>query len=66
MEMKLQILDEFREWVKNHKDPMLKSRIAVRLDLIVDGNLGDHHSLGGDKSSQRRDIARARELSKEV
>ena len=97
MEMKLQILDEFRDWVKNHKDPMLKSKIAVRLDLIMDGNFGDHHSLGGgisefrihcgpgyrvyytirgrvivvllcggDKSSQRRDIARARELSKEV
>ena len=97
MEMKLQILEEFRDWVKNHKDPMLKSKIAGRLNRMRHGNFGDCHSLGGgiselrihcgpgyriyytirgcvvvvllcggDKSSQRRDIARAKELSKEV
>jgi putative addiction module killer protein len=96
-EVKLQLLDEFSDWVKSHKDTNLKGKITARLNQVQSGNFGDHHAIGdgvselrinygpgyrlyytvrgriivillcgGDKSSQKRDVKKAKELNKEV
>ena len=96
-EIKVQMLDEFVDWVKKHKDNGLKAKILARTTQMRSGNFGDHKSLGdgiselrihygpgyrvyytrrgrvvvillcgGDKDSQKRDIKKAKELSKEV
>lgn len=79
------------------RDATGRARVAVRIDRLVDGNFGDHKSVGdggselritfgpgyrvyyttrgdvvvillcgGDKGSQARDIAKAKEMAKEV
>jgi len=52
-EIKLQILDEFSEWLKNHKDRGLKAKVTARLNQVQSGNFGDHHSLGDGVSELR-------------
>ncbi|MDR2269019.1 MAG: hypothetical protein LBD94_02435, partial [Rickettsiales bacterium] len=52
-EMKLQILEEFADWVKSHKDATLKGKIATRLNQLQSGNFGDHKSVGGSVSEMR-------------
>lgn len=87
---------EFANWLKGLRDRVGLQRIAVRLDRMQLGNLGDvqpvgegvseariHHGpgyriyfirrgdtlilllCGGDKSTQARDIERAKSLAKE-
>jgi putative addiction module killer protein len=96
-EIKLQMLDDFRDWVKNQTDNRLKAKITSRLNHVESGNFGDYHTLGdgvsemrinyaagyrlyytirgqvivillcgGNKSSQKRDIKKAKELNKRV
>jgi len=52
-EIKLQILGEFADWAKSHKDAKLKAKIATRLNQVQSGNFGDHKSIG-DKVSEMR------------
>jgi putative addiction module killer protein len=86
----------FSKWMSELRDVRAKARIAVRIDRMASGNLGDVKAVGeglseariaygpgyrlyflakgdtlivmlagGDKSSQSRDIAKAKELAKE-
>ncbi len=88
--------ETFTKWLASLKDRKLHMRIALRLDQVERGNLGDHHSVGdgvselrfhtssgiriyytlrgleivillvgGDKSTQSRDIAKAKKLAQE-
>ncbi len=72
----LQATNEFWRWFLGLRDPTTQRRIAQRLDRLALGNHGDfkvidrnlyelrlHHGpAGGDKWSQFRDIALARQL----
>ncbi|AKU12567.1 hypothetical protein AzCIB_2674 [Azoarcus sp. CIB] len=89
--------ETFVEWLRNLRDTRAKARIAARLRMAGEGNLGDNKSVsngvsemridvgpgyrlyytrrgdvvivllvGGDKSSQARDIERARRMAQEV
>ncbi|MFI3188995.1 hypothetical protein BCS42_07800 [Crenothrix sp. D3] len=87
----------FDKWATNLKDRQAAMAIAMRLDRVANGNLGDVKSLGegisemrifvglgyriyftirngeiiillcgGDKSTQQRDIKKAKELAKNL
>ncbi|MCY3598825.1 MAG: type II toxin-antitoxin system RelE/ParE family toxin [Gemmatimonadetes bacterium] len=87
----------FRRWLKSLRDRRALARIVVRIERVVEGNFGDHRSVGGgvgelridvgggyriyytirnnavvillcggDKSSQQRDIERARRMAGEL
>ena len=58
---RIQQTDTFAEWLANLRDAKGKARILARLELIAHGSLGDTKS-GGDKSTQKRDIERAKRL----
>ncbi len=89
--------DAFVAWFDRLRDEDAKAKIAMRLDRVAAGNLGDVKSVGdgvsemriaygpgyrlyftwhgqtlivllcgGDKSSQRRDIAAAKDLLREI
>ncbi|MCF8534162.1 MAG: hypothetical protein K9G48_14230 [Reyranella sp.] len=55
--------DVFQRWMERLKDSMAKARILARLRRATMGNLGDWKPVGGTKSSQSRDIARAIEMA---
>ena len=87
----------FRRWLRNLRDRRARARIVVRIERVVEGNFGDHRSVGGgigelridvgpgyriyytirnnavvlllcggDKSSQQKDIERARRMAGEL
>jgi putative component of toxin-antitoxin plasmid stabilization module len=49
----------FTTWLKNIKDPIIRARIRRRLDRLEQGHYGD-------KSSQSRDIAMAKNYWREI
>ncbi len=87
----------FTKWIANLRDRRAKQKIAVRIDRLIVGNLGDVKPVGegvselripegkgyrvyfvqrgseiiillcgGDKKTQTKDIARAKEMAKEA
>ena len=44
--------EEFVDWL-DRLDKPVQARIALRLARVADGNLGDHHSVGGGVSEMR-------------
>ena len=49
--------ETFRRWMRALQDRQAQARIAVRLDRIVDGNFGDHRSVGQGVSELRINVA---------
>jgi putative addiction module killer protein len=97
MKYSIQTTTVFDEWASDIKDRQAALAIAMRLDRVANGNLGDVKSVGdgvsemrifvgkgyrlyftmrggelvillcgGDKSSQQRDIQKAKELAKNL
>jgi len=46
----------------------IKGKVAIlrRIDRVKEGNFGDHKSIGGNKSTQSKDITKAQQLCKEL
>ena len=57
--------DAFKEWFAGLRDKRAKIRIDMRVRRLAMGNPGDHRLLG-DKSTQSKDIEKARELSQNL
>ena len=68
----------FDRWLRALRDPQARARINARILRLAFGNLGDAKPVGegvsevivlllcgGDKSTQRKDIERARSLARE-
>ena len=70
MDMTIRETDVYKKWFAKLKDTVAKARILVRLRRMSLGNFGEFRNgelvillAGGDKSSQAKDIARAKELA---
>ena len=68
--MTIRETDVYKKWFAKLKDTVAKARILVRLRRMSLGNFGEFRNgelvillAGGDKSSQAKDIARAKELA---
>ena len=68
--MTIRETDVYKKWFDKLKDTVAKARILVRLRRMSLGNFGEFRNgelvillAGGDKSSQAKDIARAKELA---
>ena len=48
----------FLRWLKGLRDKRAQARIAIRIDRIEEGNLGDHRSVGGGVSELRVDVGK--------
>ena len=46
----------FRRWLKNLRDRRARARIVVRIERVVEGNFGDHRSVGGGVGELRIDV----------
>ncbi|QEE46803.1 hypothetical protein FVA81_20315 [Rhizobium sp. WL3] len=51
--------EPFDAWLRSLKDRTGKLRILARLTSAEQGNFGDCAPVGGDKSTQKRDIKKA-------
>ena len=68
--------EKFSKWLKGHKDPLGKASVLRRIERAESqGNFGDHQSvgdeivwllMGGDKSSQTKDIELAKEMAADI
>jgi putative component of toxin-antitoxin plasmid stabilization module len=59
--------EPFIDWFARLRDREARARITVRIRRLSLGNPGDVRPVGGgDKRTQDRDIARARDLAQEV
>ena len=61
----------FDVWFERLRDRRAAARIQARIDRAESGNLGDCTEVvillvGGGKATQAKDIARAKELAKQV
>ena len=70
MGMTIRETDVYKKWFAKLKDTVAKARILVRLRRMSLGNFGEFRNgelvillAGGDKSSQAKDIDRAKELA---
>ena len=50
--------ETFRRWLSNLVDQRAAARIAVRIDRLAEGNLGDRKSVGGGISELRVDVGK--------
>ena len=59
---------DFDAWLSNLKDHKSKAWILARFQSAVFGNFSDCEPIGegGDKSTQKKDIARAIKLAREL
>jgi len=48
--------DPFQEWLESLRDRQAKARVAVRLNRMAAGNLGDHKPVGGGVWELRIDV----------
>ncbi len=58
----------FSGWHANLKDARARAKINLRIEQVKLGNFGDFKLLllaGGDKSTQQKDIDKAKELNNE-
>ncbi len=46
----------FSRWLSGLRDRQAQARIAVRIERVEDGTLGDHQSVGGGVSELRIDV----------
>lgn len=53
MEYEVIASQTFRRWLRDLRDPQARAYIAVRIDRMTEGNLGDHRSVGGGISELR-------------
>ena len=53
MEYTIQYSDVFAQWLISLRDTRAKQKIKVRLDRILEGNFGDHKSVGDGVSELR-------------
>lgn len=68
--------EKFSKWLKGLKDPLGKASVLRRIERAESqGNFGDHQSvgdeivwllMGGDKSSQTKDIELAKEMAADI
>lgn len=56
MEYTVVMSDTFRRWLKNLRDKRARARIVVRIERVVEGNFGDHRSVGGGVGELRIDV----------
>ena len=52
----------YEEWIDGLRDVSFQRAIDARLTRVRNGNFGDHKSVGGDKSTQQKDIREAQKL----
>ena len=45
--------DRFSRWLRELRDRRARAQITVRIDRVVEGNFGDHRSVGGGVSELR-------------
>ena len=55
--------DEFSLWLDGLKDRLTRQRLNAHMRKAMSGHLGDVKPVGGDKSTQTVDIARAVKLA---
>ena len=48
--------DEYRDWIDELKDRMVRARILVRVDRLIDGSLGKHRNLTDGVSELKLDF----------
>ena len=46
----------FRRWLRKLRDRRARARIIVRIERVVEGNFGDHRSVGGGVGELRVDV----------
>ena len=61
--------EEYRIWIDGLNDLAGRARVLMRVDRLIHGNPGvdtkpDQGRVGGDKSTQTKDIALAMELNR--
>lgn len=62
---KIKETNYFSKWLLKLKDIKGKVSIFRRLKRVKNGNFGDYKSLGGDKSTQAKNIEKAKQLAQE-
>ena len=68
----LQSTEIFDQWLRNLRDRKGRARILARLESVQLGSLGDVKAVGdgvlcgGDKSTQARDIGKARRILRDL
>ncbi len=55
----------FSKWLAKLKDIRGRIAIARRIERMENGNFGDVKPIGGDKSTQSKDIEKAKQLLEE-
>ncbi len=64
--MKIKQTPRFKKWISALKDKQAKARILIRVYYIALENVIIVLLCGGDKSSQREDIERAKQMAAEA
>ncbi len=54
--MRLQMTEEYRDWILGLKDVTVRARIQVRVDRLAHGNPGQHRVLTGGVSELKIDV----------
>ncbi|RXG89732.1 hypothetical protein EAS62_30030 [Bradyrhizobium zhanjiangense] len=61
--VELKQTETFRKWRSRLRDERARALIASRLDRLAQGHAGDVGPVGGDKSTQAKDISAAKRLA---
>lgn len=54
--MKIELTEDFAEWLDSLKDLMARARIQARIARLADGNPGQHRNLLGGVSEMKIDV----------